>query len=268
MDYSCRSPMTGSHRTVLCHESEAFSNRSQILSALGVEDSTTRFGCISNLQAAVEMAKIDASSRSWLRTREQVDGGAHGGVSGITTKAHTVSVASATSAEDKPPLRPEALSRKDLQALCSQYHDDQNAFERHLLLFRDHVHSNKRSRFESLFNLQSDNRLLVADNYPTAFRMINEVSSITAKLLRNMIANREKSRRHYQSLSGCEEENKRHRDFPQKLKEGEAILFGPKCPGLGTCTFCQKRIAEKHLIEVEGWEVARGNKRRKIEVEP
>ena len=258
--------MTGNHRTVLCHESEEFSKSSQILSALGIEGatpSTTHLGCKSNLQAAVEMAKTDAGSRSWMRTREQVDGNAYSDISGSTTKAHAASVASAISTEDEPPLPRIALSFKQLQGLRTKYHTRQNEFERRLLLFRDLVDSKDKVYFKGLFDLQSDNRFLVGRNYPEAFRLISEASLVTATLLRDMIAGREKAKRHYQGRSGCEEANKSHQEFLDKLKAGEDLLFGPRCSGLGTCTFCQKRIAEKYLDEIEGWEVVENSNKRK-----
>jgi hypothetical protein len=228
MDYSCRSPMTGNHRTVLCHESEEFSKSSQILSALAIEvatPSTTHLGCKSNLRAAVEMAKRDAGAQSWLRILDQVDGDAYGGVSRSTTKAHAASVAPATSTEDESPLPRITLPREQLQRLRTQYHAKQNEFERRLLVFRDLVNSDQKSYFESLFNLQSVDRFLIADNYPKAFGMIREASLITATLLRAMIAGREKAKRHYQGLSGFEQQNQSHQKFLDKLKAGEDLLF-------------------------------------------
>jgi hypothetical protein len=76
--------MTGTDRTTLNHHLRDLSLRSQILSSLGydadvVHPSTTRLGCLVTLQAAVAMAKRDAGSSRWLRTREQVDGGAYPG---------------------------------------------------------------------------------------------------------------------------------------------------------------------------------------------
>lgn len=79
-DYSYRSPMTGSHRTVLRHDWKDLSIASQIISVLNVTTAGDNDeGVLQNLQATVGMARKDMISRWWLRTREQVNGGDYPG---------------------------------------------------------------------------------------------------------------------------------------------------------------------------------------------
>jgi hypothetical protein len=267
--------MTGSQRTVLDHDLNDTSHHSQILSALGYQEDTTsivRLGCMSTLRAAVEMAKSDACSRSWLRTLEQVDGGAYNGVSGSSTVAHAASAKSATPANDG------LLSAEQIKSLCTQYHEQQFIFEKCLLEFSDQLCSDeKKSRFKSLFNLrfsdsQKPQRLIIEWKHPEVLEIISEiqgktVSSAAVTLLRTTIAHRETVVRHFQNLSGRttareKRKNKSHRRFLDILKTGEATLLGLRRPEFGKS--CQKRPAEDDLVEDEGRElVQHGAPKRK-----
>jgi hypothetical protein len=258
--------MTGSHRTMLGHKLKDLSHHSQILSALGIEGPTTNpiHGCISSLRAAVEMAKSDAGSQSWLRTLEQVDGDTCSSVSGSTTKAYADIVASVTPAKDRSLLRTEAVSAQQVRDRCTQYHRHQYAFEKCLLEFRDQLSSNDRPHFESLFDLRfadmpKPHRLIKDKKHLEVFEMISKfrgkiVFSAAVTLLRKTIVNRERVMRHFQNLEGhCpdrERKNKSHQKFLDVLKAGEV-------------TITQKRTAEDDLIEVEGWELAQNGSRKK-----
>jgi hypothetical protein len=208
---------------------------------------------MSTLRAAVKMAQSDAGSRSWLRTQEQVDGGAYDGVSGSTTK------------ESILPLEP--LSVEQVKELCTQYHEDQHAFEKCLLEFRDHVDLNKKSSFESLFNLRyadvqqpHRHRLIKDDKHPKVFKITSKVrgkivSSAAAVLLRKTIDNRKIVVTHFHNLSsGCSNSeknaNQRHRRFLEVLKEGETRIN-------------RKRMAEDDLVEIGGRELAQNGSRKK-----
>jgi hypothetical protein len=158
------------------------------------------------------MAKSDACSPSWLRSLEQVEGGAYSGISGNSTKAYAANMASLTPAEDK------ALIRE----LCTLYHRDQFAFEKCLLReFRDHVSSEHKSHFESLFDMrfadsvQPHRHRLINNNHSEVFEIVSKIQGKTvsfaaAKLLRKTIDNREKAGRHFQSLPGREKEKENH----------------------------------------------------------
>jgi hypothetical protein len=81
-DYSYERPMTGKNRTVLAQASDRLADLSKIWSALGYEQTEpdldsneSKEHAFLSLRAAVDMAVRDATSRQWLRTREQVDGG-------------------------------------------------------------------------------------------------------------------------------------------------------------------------------------------------
>jgi hypothetical protein len=248
--------MTGNHRTMLRHKLKDLSHHTQIFSALGREwaaTSTIHIRCFFTLQAAVDMAFKDACSRSWLRTPEQIDGGAYDGVSGSTTK------------ESILPLEP--LSGEQVKELCTQYHEDQYAFEKCLLEFRDHVDLNKKSSFESLFNLRyadvqqpHRHRLIKDDKHPKVFKITSKVrgkivSSAAAVLLRKTIDNREIAMTHFHNLSsGCSNSeknaNQRHRRFLEVLKEGETRIN-------------RKRMAEDDLVEIGGRELAQNGSRKK-----
>jgi hypothetical protein len=259
--------MTGNHRTMLRHRLKDLSHHTQIFSALGREwaaTSTIHIRCFFTLQAAVDMAFKDACSRSWLRTPEQIDGGAYDGVSGSTTK------------ESILPLEP--LSGEQVKELCTQYHEDQYAFEKCLLEFRDQLCSdNKKSHFKALvdlrfFDSQKPHRLIIKWKHPEVLEIISEiqgktVSSAAVTLLRTTIAHRETVVRHFQNLSGRttareKRKNKSHRRFLDILKTGEATLLGLRRPEFGKS--CQKRPAEDDLVEDEGRElVQHGAPKRK-----
>jgi hypothetical protein len=81
-DYSYERPMTGNNRTVIARASERLADLPKIWSALeyeqiesGLDTSESKQCTLLALRAAVDMAVRDATSRQWLRTREQVDGG-------------------------------------------------------------------------------------------------------------------------------------------------------------------------------------------------
>jgi hypothetical protein len=81
-DYSYERPMTGKNRAVLARPSERLAGLPKIWSALGydqtepdVDSYEFKEHAFLSLRAAVDMAIRDATSRQWLRTREQVDGG-------------------------------------------------------------------------------------------------------------------------------------------------------------------------------------------------
>ena len=81
-DYSYERPMTGNNRTVIARASERLAGLPKIWSALeyeqiepGLDTSESKQCTLLALRAAVDMAVRDATSRQWLRIREQVDGG-------------------------------------------------------------------------------------------------------------------------------------------------------------------------------------------------
>jgi hypothetical protein len=81
-DYSYERPMTGKNRTVLAQASDRLADLPTIWSALEYEhtesdlnSNESKENAFLSLRAAIDMAVRDATSRQWLRTREQVDGG-------------------------------------------------------------------------------------------------------------------------------------------------------------------------------------------------
>ena len=74
--------MAARHRTVIAHDSRRLADLPGIWSALGYqqdEPGSDTYKCegrsLLTLRAAVDLATRDVTSRQWLRTREQVDGG-------------------------------------------------------------------------------------------------------------------------------------------------------------------------------------------------
>lgn len=81
-DYSYERPLTGNNCAVLPRASERLADLPRICSALEYEQiepdlevSESKQCTLLALRAAIDMAVRDATSRQWLRTREQVDGG-------------------------------------------------------------------------------------------------------------------------------------------------------------------------------------------------
>jgi hypothetical protein len=74
--------MTGNHRTKINRDWEDLSTIDQIRTTLGYETDiayVSRDSTLSNLKSAINIACKDAISSSWLRTPEQIDGGAFPG---------------------------------------------------------------------------------------------------------------------------------------------------------------------------------------------
>jgi hypothetical protein len=74
--------MTGNHRTKINHDWEDLSTANQIWTALrydSIQSCSKGERIHSNLKVAIDIACKDALSSNWLRTPEQIDGGAFPG---------------------------------------------------------------------------------------------------------------------------------------------------------------------------------------------